>query len=136
MIRFNHIEGGFSLKNRLATRQWLKACIKSEGKKPGEINIIFCNDEYLQNINQEFLGKNYLTDIITFDFSEKDKISGDLYISYERIKENAKKYNVSLEEEIWRVMAHGVLHLMGYDDKTKAKKQIIRKKEDDLISLR
>ena len=136
MIRFNHIEGGFSLKNRLATRRWLNACIKNEGKKPGEINIIFCDDEYLLNMNQEFLGKNYLTDIITFDFSENEKlVSGDLYISHERVRENAKSYNATFDEEIRRVMVHGILHLLGFDDKTSEEKMNMRKRENELLGL-
>ncbi|HHN47425.1 MAG TPA: rRNA maturation RNase YbeY [Bacteroidales bacterium] len=136
MIRFHAIESAFDFKNRMATRRWLNTCIKNEGRKPGEINIIFCDDEYLLKINKEFLGKNDLTDIITFDFSENEKIiSGDLYISFERVRANAKEFNVTFSEEICRVMVHGVLHLLGYGDKKKEEKQVMRQKEDDLLSL-
>ncbi len=136
MIRFHTTESAFDFNKRLATRRWLNTCIKNEGRKPGEINIIFCDDEYLLKINKQFLGKNDLTDIITFDFSENEKIiSGDLYISFERVSANAKEFNVAFSEELSRVMVHGVLHLIGYGDKTNEEKLEMRRKEDDLLRL-
>jgi probable rRNA maturation factor len=99
----------------------------------GEINFIFCNDNYLLQINNEFLKHDFYTDIITFDYSRKKKISGDLYLSLERIEENAVIFGNSLLDEILRVMIHGVLHLMGYNDKTKNERKIMREKEDGYL---
>jgi probable rRNA maturation factor len=104
--------------------------VKIENFSCGRINFIFCNDQYLLNINKEFLKHDYFTDIITFDYSKNKKLSGDLYLSVERITENAGKFGVSFLDEIVRVMIHGILHLIGYNDKTSDEKKMIREKED------
>lgn len=108
----------------------IKFLITNEDRKVGEIAIIFCDDNYLLDINKEFLNHNYYTDIITFNYCENSVISGDLFISVERITENAHKYNTSFNKELFRVIFHGLLHLAGYNDKTDAEKQIMRFKED------
>ena len=109
--------------------------IKSEDKELGEINYIFCDDEYLLKINQDYLKHDYLTDIITFDYVSGKNISGDLYISIDRVKENAEDFNVSFENELKRVMVHGVLHLMGYSDKSETATAEMRAKEEEKIKL-
>ena len=104
--------------------------IKAENKQIGEINCIFCDDEYLLEKNKTYLNHNTLTDIITFDYSEKDEISGDLFISIERVRENAKIYNVTFELELSRVLIHGILHLIGFGDKTDEEIKTMRQKEN------
>jgi rRNA maturation RNase YbeY len=106
-----------------------------EGKNPGTINIVLTNDNYLQGLNIKYLGHNTYTDIITFDYVEKETINGDIFISLERVKENAQELGVSFKNEIHRVIIHGILHLLGYKDKTKLQKQDMRAKEDYYLSL-
>jgi rRNA maturation RNase YbeY len=130
MISFSVIETSYNLKNKSKIRNWVKSILETEGKKAGEITYIFCNDEYLGGLNEKYLKHNTLTDIITFDYSEKDKLSGDIFISIERVKENAVSFNTTLNQELGRVMAHGVLHLSGYKDKTPEDKKMMRSKED------
>jgi rRNA maturation RNase YbeY len=130
-IRFFSEDIDFALKNRVKVRLWLTGVIKKESKLPGAINIIFCNDTYLLHLNNSYLGHNTLTDIITFPFPDKtDKISGDIYISLERVGENSIKFNQLFDDELLRVMVHGVLHLLGYKDKSKKDKTAMRSKED------
>jgi rRNA maturation RNase YbeY len=118
-------------------RRWIDKSIQSEDKKAGELNIIFCSDDYLHKINLEYLNHDTFTDIITFDNSEEeDSIEGDLFISIERVQENARDIGVSFEEELARVMIHGVLHLIGYKDKSPEESQKMRAKEDHYLSLR
>lgn len=109
---------------------WLEHIILSEGKKMGDINYIFCDDEYLLKINQDYLQHDYYTDIITFDYVKGKKISGDIFVSVTRVSENAPLLSKSFEEELHRVMAHGVLHLCGYKDKTETEIKEMRSKED------
>jgi probable rRNA maturation factor len=130
MISFSTIETTFNLKNKLKIRNWVKAILETEGKSAGDITYIFCNDEYLGGMNEKYLKHNTLTDIITFDYSEKEKLSGDIFISIERVKENAGSFNTTLNEELGRVMAHGVLHLSGYKDKSPDDKKMMKSKED------
>ncbi len=119
------------------TKSWLKQVIRTENKKLGELNYIFCSDAFLADINLQYLNHTTLTDIITFDTSEDGHlIKGEIYISIERVKENATKFKVSFDQELHRVMVHGVLHLLGYSDKTSQQKKIMRKKEDAYLSLR
>lgn len=109
--------------------------IETENQKVGQVDIIFCSDEYLLEMNTKYLNHNYLTDIITFGFNEDPKkISGDLFISIERVEENAQAYNTTFDEELRRVIVHGVLHLIGYDDKEKSDKQKMTDKEDFYLS--
>ena len=128
----------FSLKNKSVLKSWINAVIANENKSPGEINYIFCNDLFLRVLNKKFLKHDTYTDILTFDYSgevlQKNKITADIYISISRVKENAKKLNYSFESELNRVMIHGILHLCGYNDKTKSEKEIMRKKEEEYLS--
>ncbi|MFH1321043.1 MAG: rRNA maturation RNase YbeY [Bacteroidota bacterium] len=131
--------------------QWIIETVYRENNQAGNINYIFCNDEYLNKLNRKYLKHSTLTDILTFDYSEKkddgrgtgdenlnDKkniITGDIFISIDRVKENAKKYNNKFKDELHRVMIHGILHLLGYNDKTSSEKAIMREKEDFYLSL-
>jgi len=119
----------------LAVKSWLKQIIESRHKSVGEISIVMCSDKLLLETNQKYLNHDYYTDIITFDYTEEDQISGDLMISYERVKENAKKENVAVQEELRRVMAHGVLHLLGFKDKSEREAAEMRSQEDAALDL-
>lgn len=134
MVIFNY-ETDFQLENELVYEQWIDAVIESEGKEPGEINYIFCDDEYLHNINMQYLNHDTLTDIISFDYCIGDLISGDIFISIERVQDNAKDYEVSFNEELLRVLAHGVLHYCGYKDKTDKEAELMRTKEQEKIDM-
>ncbi|MFL5751758.1 MAG: rRNA maturation RNase YbeY [Bacteroidia bacterium] len=134
-ITFNSQTSGFSPKGKPAIRNWVKIIAKKEKRDCGNINYIFCTDEELLRMNIQYLNHKTLTDIITFDYSEGVKIAGDIFVSVERIEENAKKYKVEFENELHRVMIHGVLHLCGYKDKTPKDKKQMRKKEDEALAL-
>ncbi|PIF05313.1 MAG: rRNA maturation RNase YbeY [Draconibacterium sp.] len=114
---------------------YLKKLIDNELKSKGDISIIFCSDGYLLKMNQTYLNHNYFTDIITFDYVENNIISGDLFISYDRVIENAKIYQTKVEQELLRVIFHGVLHLIGYNDKMKEEKEIMREKENYYLKM-
>jgi probable rRNA maturation factor len=127
----------FKLKNPRKITSWIKRVVEEEGSSLQEINYVFCTDSYLLTLNQGFLKHNTLTDIITFDYSEtRSSLEGEIYISIDRIKENAVKYGISFEDELGRVMIHGVLHLLGYKDKKPSEKALMRKKEEACLSLR
>jgi probable rRNA maturation factor len=127
----------FSLKNKIKLRNWIKNTIESEGKKLGELNFIFCSDTYLLEINQQYLKHDTFTDIITFDSSEVEGIiNGDIFISYERVQENAAKFSTSIPNELHRIIIHGTLHLLGYKDKTKPAKALMTQKEDEYLQKR
>lgn len=113
-----------------ALRNWMTAAVQEEGMETGEINFIFCSDAYLLKINQQYLEHDYYTDIITFDYVEGGVISGDLFISTDRVLENAGVYGISFNEELNRIMIHGVLHLLGYEDKSVEQKKRMTEKED------
>ena len=117
------------------TSNWLISSIEEMGFKCGDTSVIFCNDEYSKNINKKYLNHDYYTDIITFDYSVNDLISGDLFVSIDRVKENAILNNDKFIRELYRVIIHGILHLCGYKDKTNSQKKIIREKEDYFIGL-
>ncbi len=134
MINYNYLTD-FELGQENIYDRWLLESSKGEGYTIGEINYIFCSDDYLLKINQDYLQHDYLTDIITFDYVLGKNISGDLYISIDRVRENAKEFEVSFENELLRVMVHGVLHLMGYSDKTESATKEMRKKEEEKIKL-
>jgi len=134
MIDFNY-ENEYSLDNEEAIVNWLSAVILSEGKKEGEINYIFCDDEYLHKINLEYLNHDTLTDIISFDYTMGNEISGDIFISVERVQDNATDFKVSFEEELRRVMVHGVLHYCGYKDKGEEEELLMRSKENEKLAL-
>jgi probable rRNA maturation factor len=126
----------FQLESKGEIRIWLKKVVQSEMKKPGEINFIFCNDDYLFNLNKTFLKHNTYTDIITFPATEQPtEVAGDIFISIPRIIENAVKYNQSFNKEIRRVMVHGILHLIGYMDKTKSEKREMVSKENEYLDF-
>ena len=114
---------------------WLNLVAESEGKSIGEINYIFCDDEYLLNINQKYLNHDTYTDIISFDSSEGKDLSGDIFISVERVEDNAKEYQVDFIEEFKRVMVHGLLHFAGYKDKTEEESALMRNKEDEKLKM-
>ncbi|MBC7847556.1 MAG: rRNA maturation RNase YbeY [Flavobacterium sp.] len=134
MIDFNY-ETEFTLENKEAISNWISNVIKSEDKKEGEINYIFCDDEYLLQINQEHLQHDYYTDIISFDYTVGNEINGDLFISVERVKDNAVDFNVSFEEELKRVLVHGILHYCGYKDKSEDDELLMRSKEDEKLAM-
>jgi len=132
VITFNS-ETSFTLKNQKKLVKWISDVISSEGLQVGEINYIFCDDSYLNKINQEFLNHDTFTDIISFDYTLGKEVGGDIFISIERVLENAEKFNEVFENELHRVMIHGILHFMGYKDKTKKEKTLMRTKEDEKI---
>jgi probable rRNA maturation factor len=134
MIDFNY-ECDFTLENEEAISTWLSAVIVSEKKKEGEINYIFCDDEYLHKINMEYLNHDTLTDIISFDYSVGNELNGDIFISIERVQDNAIDFNVSFEEELKRVIVHGVLHYCGFKDKDEESERLMRSKEDEKIAM-
>jgi probable rRNA maturation factor len=136
-VRFFSESISFKLKHPIKTSSWIKLIAKKEKRTIKEINYIFCSDEYLLQLNQGFLNHKTLTDIITFDNSEgKKALEGEIYISIERVQENALKFKADFEDELHRVMIHGVLHLIGYKDKKPSEKALMRKKEEACLSLR
>ncbi|MCZ2487155.1 rRNA maturation RNase YbeY [Aquirufa sp. HETE-83D] len=133
MIQFCTEDITFSLQEKLKHKAWLNEVAKQEGKKILELSYVFCSDDYLLQINQEYLNHDTLTDIVTFDNSEDPKkIEGDIFISIDRVKENGEKLGTS-ETELERVMVHGLLHLLGYKDKKKEDKALMTEKEDFYI---
>jgi probable rRNA maturation factor len=128
-------ENSFAFKEEEKYASWIERVISSEGKKLEEISYIFCDDEYLLKLNEEYLDHDTYTDIITFDYSVGKILQGDIYISTERVDENAREYNVSFEEELRRVIIHGVLHLAGYKDKTDEESSLMRTKEEEKMKL-
>jgi rRNA maturation RNase YbeY len=136
-INFFTEDISYTLKEKAHIRRWVKETIVSEGKTLKELNFILCSDNYLLEINQQYLKHDTFTDIVTFDNSEiPNAISGDIFISIERVKENAAKYKTSERDELHRVIIHGTLHLIGYKDKTKAHKALMTNKEDQYLVLR
>jgi probable rRNA maturation factor len=121
-----------TLKKRQVA-QWIKNTAKKYHKNTGDIAFIFCNDDKILEINRQYLQHDYFTDIITFDYSQKDVISGDIFISLETVKTNAAKYNVPYDAELHRIMIHGILHLCGQDDKTPASKEVMTVKENEAL---
>ena len=136
MIRYFSESIKFDLKGKLANNRWLRFVAEAEAKRIGEVNIIFCSDPYILDVNINYLGHDYYTDIITFDYVEGDVLSGDLFISIDSVRENASFYGAEFPTELRRVMVHGLLHLIGYDDHTPAEQKEMRSKEDYYLSLR
>jgi len=122
-------------KNRRFINRWIRETILNERRKPGDIAVIFCSDEYLLSMNREHLNHDYYTDIITFDYVEGDRVSGDLFISVDTVRDNAEKYHVDFLHELHRVIIHGVLHLCGYQDKSPKQAKQMREKEDFYLNL-
>ena len=116
-------------------RTWVNQCITANSKRTGDINYIFCSDEYLRQINIEYLNHDYYTDIITFNYNDDSLVSGDIYISLERVRDNAEEFEVSFHTELQRVVIHGVLHLIGFNDHTDDDKVKMRAAEDESIAL-
>ena len=136
MISYYYEDTKFVFKGKQRNNRWLRLVAESEIRRAGDISIIFCSDNYILDINMKYLQHDYFTDIITFDYCEGDKISGDLFISIDSVRENALLYGTEFEDELNRVMVHGVLHLIGYDDHTKAEQKTMREKENYYLSLR
>jgi probable rRNA maturation factor len=134
MISFNY-ETEFELPNENEIEKWLSEVIVSESKKEGDINYIFCDDEYLHEINVKYLDHDTLTDIISFDYSIGNELHGDIFVSVERVADNAKDFNVSFDEELKRVLVHGILHFAGYKDKSEEDELLMRSKEDEKIAM-
>ncbi len=136
MVSYFFEETDFLFKGKVKNSEWLKLVAESEIRRLGDINIIFCSDNYILDINQRFLSHDYFTDIITFDYCEGDKLSGDLFISVDSVGENSIQYGTDFNNELNRVIVHGLLHLIGYEDHTKAQQKQMRQKEDYYLSLR
>jgi rRNA maturation RNase YbeY len=134
MISFNY-ETNFALENESNYEDWITRIIYSEGFEVGEINYIFCDDEYLHKINMEYLNHDTLTDIISFDYSVGNLLQGDIFISVERVADNTKDFNVTFDEELKRVLSHGVLHYCGYKDKSPKDEALMREKEEEKIKM-
>ena len=134
MISFNY-ETDFELDNEAHYEDWISRIIESEGFDEGEINYIFCDDEYLHKINVEYFDHDTLTDIISFDYTVGNLIQGDIFVSVERVKDNANDFNVSFEEELKRVLSHGVLHYCGYKDKSPKDEALMRSKEEEKMQM-
>lgn len=134
MISFNY-ETNFALENESNYEDWITRIIYSEGFEVGEINYIFCDDEYLYKINMEYLNHDTLTDIISFDYSVGNLLQGDIFISIERVADNAKDFNVTFDEELKRVLSHGVLHYCGYKDKSPKDEALMREKEEEKMKM-
>lgn len=136
MITYHCEDISFDLKSKLLNNRWIKTVCSSESKKLGDIAFIFCSDDYILDVNVEYLGHDYYTDIITFDYCEGDRISGDLFISIDSVRDNAEHFGVDFETELNRVMVHGVLHLIGYDDHNDEDIKMMRAKEDYYINVK
>lgn len=132
---FFYEEVDFKLNNEQKTQSWVEQTVINENKTLGEINYIFCSDPYLLEINKEHLNHDTFTDIVTFNYCEGNIISTDIFISVDRVKENALTFNTLFDNELHRVIIHGILHLVGYDDKSDSEKKIMRAKEDFYLTL-
>ncbi|MDM1533496.1 rRNA maturation RNase YbeY [Myroides marinus] len=134
MIFFNY-ETDFQLVDEAKYEDWIEEIVASEGLIAGDISYIFCDDEYLHEINVKYLDHDTLTDIISFDYCEGKIVSGDIFLSIERVRENAKEFNVSFDTELLRVMSHGVLHYCGYKDKSAEDERVMRSKEEEKMAM-
>lgn len=134
MISFFSEDVDFKVVNPIKTKKWIKKASISEGYEISELNYIFCSDQYLLEINKQYLDHDYFTDIITFDNSEEDKqMEGDIYVSVDRVKDNAETFHTNFDAEMRRVLIHGLLHLAGYEDSSEALKMAMRAKEDEYL---
>lgn len=136
MISYYTQDTDFVFKGKQFNNKWLRMVAESEIKRIGDISIIFCSDNYILEVNMKYLQHDYFTDIITFDYCEGDRLSGDLFISIDSVRENAKLYKTEFNEELNRVMVHGILHLIGYDDHTQKDQKLMRTKENYYLSFR
>ena len=133
MIKFTNHDRKFSFSKKTILKEFLRSLFKKEGKTAGDIQYIFCSDDYVLEINKQFLNHDYYTDIITFDLGNKNVVDAEIYISVDRVKENATDYNEPLGREMLRVIFHGALHLCGQSDKTKREKTLMRLKENEYL---
>lgn len=136
MISYYFEDTDFIFKSKTRNSRWLKLVAESEIRRIGNISIIFCSDNYILDINQQYLQHDYFTDIITFDYCEGDFLSGDLFISIDSVRENATEYGTGFTDELNRVIVHGILHLIGYDDHSEEDISLMRSKENYYLSLR
>lgn len=136
MISYYFQDTDFNFRDRRKTNEWLKLAAESEIRRIGNISIIFCSDNYVLDINQKYLQHDYFTDIITFDYCEGDRLSGDLFISVDSVRENSVEFGTEFKDELNRVIIHGLLHLVGYDDHTEKDIKLMRSKENYYLSLR
>ena len=134
-ILYETLDVSFPKIKKKETTRWIKWVIEHFNKKLGDITYIFCSDEEILRINESYLKHDYYTDIITFDYTEDDRLSGDLFISLETVKTNSEQFKTKYDEELHRVMIHGILHLCGYNDKTPEEKKIMRAKENEALGL-
>ena len=134
-IAFHSEKIRFKPGQRRRLKKWICRYIRLHSKIPGKLNFIFTSNDHLRKINREFLKHNHFTDVITFDYTEEKVITGDVFISIDQVRENACRYEVGFEEELRRVMIHGVLHLIGYEDRSCEEKEHMRKMEDDALNL-
>jgi rRNA maturation RNase YbeY len=136
MITFHNEDIKFNLKNKRLLKSWIKDSTQNENCSVGNLTYVFCSDEHLLNMNKEHLNHNYYTDIITFSYNVEKQISGDFFISIDRVDENANQQNNKFTDELHRVLIHGVLHLVGYNDKTDLQQAEMTSKEDYYLNLR
>ena len=136
MVSYFTEDTKFAIKEKRLTSRWLKFVAESETKRLGDISIIFCSDNFILDVNIKYLQHDYYTDIITFDYCEGNRLSGDLFISVDSVRENAVFYGVEFADELNRVIVHGLLHLIGYDDRTPEEEKLIHEKEDYYLNLR
>lgn len=136
MISYYFEDTDFVFKGKARNNRWLRIVAESEIRRLGDISIIFCSDNYILDINQRYLSHDYFTDIITFDYCEGDRLSGDLFISVDSVRENAIEYGTEFPDEMNRVIVHGLLHLIGYDDHTEEEIKVMREKENYYLSFR
>ena len=136
MVSYFTEDISFTFKEKRRTSRWLKLVAESEIRRLGDISVIFCSDNYILDVNMKYLQHDYFTDIITFDYCEGDKLSGDLFISVDSVRENSIYYKTQFEEELNRVIVHGLLHLIGYDDHTPEEQTQMREKENYYLEVR
>ncbi len=134
-VSFHTQSISFKIKQSRLLKQWVKAVVEQQGKHLGEVSYVFCSDEYLLEMNREHLQHDYYTDIITFDYGQGQVVSGDLFISIDRVRDNADNERVAFEEELHRVMIHGILHLLGFKDKKKEEQEVMRLEENQALVL-
>lgn len=134
-IYFSSENTNFDLKGKMKVKKWITDIIKAQGQKVGDISYVFCGDDYLIQVNREYLDHDTYTDIITFDYVEGKIVSGDILISVDRVKENAQLFNTTFEQELHRVIIHGILHLLGQADKSDEDAAMMRKKEEAALAL-
>jgi rRNA maturation RNase YbeY len=132
-ISFNFVKTKDVISQKNKIKSWIKNVVEQKGKSIGDISYIFCDDEYLLEINKTYLEHDFFTDIITFDYSDKEKVAGDLFISIDRVRENSLTHNENFEKELHRVIIHGILHLLGLKDKTEKQAKQMRKAEEECL---